>query len=131
MVGKQVTCSSCSRVMRSDNLKRHVKICQQSKCYTPFARKDQASERCERKRKISIDKSEEVEEKDDANEIPTFDGDEFSGKKPKSRETLNRMMEMLKIPEHRWEKIATDMLQEDRKRDYYRCMLISSPAFAE
>ena len=46
-------------------------------------------------------------------DIPTFDGDEFCGNKPKSRETLNRMMKMMKIPEHRWAKIATGILQDE------------------
>ena len=33
MPGKKVACSNCSKIMRSDNLKRHTKICQQAKCY--------------------------------------------------------------------------------------------------
>lgn len=53
-------------------------------------------------------------------EIPTFDGDEFSGKKSKSRDTLYRMMQMLKIPEHRWENIAADILTEDRNQTIKR-----------
>jgi hypothetical protein len=47
-------------------------------------------------------------------EIPTFQGDEFGGKKSKSRDTLYRMMQMLKIPEHRWENIDADILTVDR-----------------
>ena len=55
---------------------------------------------------------------EDDDDIPYFDGDEFSGKIPKSRETLNRMMKMLKIPEERWERIATGVLEEEQaKRD--------------
>ena len=50
-------------------------------------------------------------------QTPTFDGAEFSGTKPKSRETLHRMMEMLKIPDHRRERIATEILKEDRERE--------------
>ena len=49
-------------------------------------------------------------------DIPTFEGAEFSSTKPKSRETLHRMMEMLKIPDHRRERIATEMMKEDRER---------------
>ena len=49
-------------------------------------------------------------------DIPTLDGAEFSGTKPKSRETLHRMMEVLKIPDHRRERIATEILKEDRER---------------
>ena len=51
---------------------------------------------------------------EDDDDIPYFDGDEFSGKITKSRETLNRMMKMLKIPEERWERIATGVLEEER-----------------
>ena len=82
--------------------------------------KDQASERCERKRKFSndFDGSEERAKKNGGNEIPSFDGAEFSGEKAKSRETLNRMMEMLKIPEQRWGSIATDILKQDGEQVY-------------
>ena len=40
-------------------------------------------------------------------EMPTFDGDEFCGNKPLTRQTLYRMLKMMKIPEDRWERIAT------------------------
>ena len=43
-----------------------------------------------------------------AKEIPTFDGAEFSGEKPVSRETLYKMMEMLNVPEERREEIARE-----------------------
>ena len=46
-------------------------------------------------------------------EIPTFDGDEFCGNKPKSLETLNKMMKLLKVPKHRWDKIGTSILNEE------------------
>ena len=49
-------------------------------------------------------------------EIPTFDGDEFSSKKPKSRETIYTMMELLNIPDHRKETICTKILKEDQER---------------
>ena len=39
MPGKKVECSSCSKIMRSDNLKRHTKICLEAKCYAPFSPK--------------------------------------------------------------------------------------------
>ena len=41
-------------------------------------------------------------------EIPTFDGAEFCGEKPLSRETLGKMMKMLDIPEERRERIARE-----------------------
>ena len=45
--------------------------------------------------------------------IPTFDGAEFCDKKPKSDETLIKIMKMLKIPRHRHARI----LKEERQRD--------------
>ena len=53
---------------------------------------------------------------EDDEDIPYFDGDEFCDNKPKTRETLNRMMKMLKIPEHRWNRIATDILKEEQAK---------------
>ena len=46
------------------------------------------------------------------NEIPSFDGAEFCGDKPLTRKTLSKMMKMLKIPEHKWNQIADEELQE-------------------
>ena len=48
-------------------------------------------------------------------EIPTFDSAEFGTNKPKSRETLNKMMKMLKIPEHRWESIVKEFLENENE----------------
>ena len=54
---------------------------------------------------------------EDDDDIPYFDGDEFcDNNKPKTLETLNKMMKMLKIPEHRWSRIASGILEEDRAR---------------
>ena len=39
-----------------------------------------------------------TETKLEMSDIPTFDGAEFSGEKPKSEKTLIKMMDMLKIP---------------------------------
>ena len=43
MVGKKVACSSCSRVMRSDNLKRYENICRQAKSYSSMPECNQKS----------------------------------------------------------------------------------------
>ena len=51
---------------------------------------------------------------EDDDDIPHFDGDEFSGKKTKSRETLYKMMKMVKIPEECWDRIATDVLEKEQ-----------------
>ena len=49
-------------------------------------------------------------------DIPYFDGDEFCDNKPKTRETLNKMMKLLRIPEPRWNRIAIDILEEDQAK---------------
>ena len=48
-------------------------------------------------------------------EIPEFDGAEFMPDKLKSRETVYKMMKLLKIPEEKWESIATDFMIEERQ----------------
>ena len=48
---------------------------------------------------------------DDENN-PTFDGAEFCGDKPLTRQTLNKMLKMLRVPEHRWNKIVDKELLE-------------------
>ena len=45
--------------------------------------------------------------------IPTFDGDEFIGKKPLTRETLIKMMDMLNVPEEEREAV----IQSELKRN--------------
>ena len=44
-------------------------------------------------------------------EIPTFDGDEFIGKKPLTRETLIKMMDMLNVPEEEREAVIQSELK--------------------
>ena len=48
-------------------------------------------------------------------EIPTFDGTEFCSNKPKSCEIIYKMMKMLKIPEHRWENIVKELLEDENE----------------
>ena len=110
------SCNQCGATFtRGDNLKRHEKL-----HYTDIHSYKSTEPKSYRKRiKLEADDQEphsDSEKEAVPNQIPTFDGDEFSGKKPKSRETLYKMMKMLKIPEHRWENIATDILKEDRER---------------
>ena len=62
---------------------------------------------------------------DDDDEIPTFDGDEFCRDRPLTRETLNRMMKLLKIPEEKWDQIAKEELQA--KRSMFAEEIVSSP----
>ena len=120
MSGKWHICRDCGKNLASYySLWRHKKCCKAPARAIEEKILDSSynSSGMERQDKHRMSNSLSDSEEDIIpNQIPTFDGAEFSGEKPKSRETLNRMMEMLKIPEHRWEKIATDMLKEDRER---------------
>ena len=78
--------------------------------YQIFGRKGSADGATNAKVQKSVNK---IENEDD-DDIPYFDGDEFSGKIPTSRETLNKMMKMLKIPEECWDRIATAEEQDAR-----------------
>ena len=74
MPGKKVQCSYCSKVMRSDNLKYHVK-------------------KHERKRHMKTH-SFTINSKE--REIPSFDGLEFGTEKPKSKETIDKLRKLVK-----------------------------------
>ena len=41
---------------------------------------------------------------------PMLDGAEFCGGKPLTRQTLNKMLKMLSVPEHKWNKIVDEEL---------------------
>ena len=105
----------CVNFIRPDNLKRHQRYsCKSSSADGSYHRTDDAfknkiSPKHDDNNSAGLTQDVSVRQGD----IPTFDGAEFSGEKPKSRATLFKMMEMLKIPEHRRKKIATDMLKED------------------
>ena len=115
------SCNQCGRnFTRHDNLKRHTKL----HCTDIYNKDTESRNYCKR---IKLDSDEQepqnkyamknyFEKESTPSQTPTFDGAEFSGTKPKSRETLHRMMEMLKIPDHRRERIATEILKEDRDR---------------
>ena len=117
MPGKKVACQYCSRVMRSDNLKNHVKIHGRTVEATNLT--THPLQTAGQKRPLNVLKKEPIYSeirRDMPIEIPTFDGDEFSGKKSKSRDTLYRMAQMLKIPEHSRKSIVTDILKDDRNK---------------
>ena len=65
------------------------------------------------RRKPNYDDSTVVEKAlSNSNDIPTFDGAEFCGDKPLTRQTLNKMMKMLRVPEHKWNQIVDEELLE-------------------
>ena len=118
MLADMASCDKCCVIfIRPDNLKRH----QRYSCNSTNSRASYHRRQGTFKHKISKHDDAVDDDEDDygnntalngesitKKEIPEFDGAEFCGEKPKSRETLNRMMAMLKIPEHRWESIAKD-----------------------
>ena len=52
----------------------------------------------------------------DGSDIPTFDGEEFSGEKPKSDGTLLNLMKVLRIPHKYRARFLKEEKEYDRKR---------------
>ena len=57
-------------------------------------------------------------------DIPTFDGAEFSGEKPKSEKTLVKIMDMLKIPNEN----RAEILKEEKNLDGLKVPAKEPPA---
>ena len=109
MPGKKVQCTSCLKVMRSDNLKRHARLC--SRISTTVSGKQSVEETPHYPSSV----------KQKRENIPTFDGDEFCGKKIKSCQTINKIMQICAVTEDHQDKIATKIMQELKtKRDVDR-----------
>ena len=87
------SCYICGfQFSRQDALSRHLK-------------RKYPCDRQNRKQNNSTSNSERIESETFKKEIPTFDGAEFCRNKPISHESLDKIMEMLDIPEGRREKI--------------------------
>ena len=109
------SCYECDAPFtREDNLIRHKKY----HCIQPSKdnSKNALSKRHHVERNRTLDDDESTSTSSD-DEMPTFDGAEFGCDKPLRRETLHKMMKMLKIPEHRWERISTDELEYRQAMD--------------
>ena len=84
----EIICGKCSKTYSSrQSLYNHRKYCAAS-----LARK--ISEKAKVRRKLFIDS---FKNDYDQSDIPTFDGAEFIGKKPKSDETLLNLMKVLRM----------------------------------
>ena len=108
------SCHECDvSFTREDNLIRHQKY----HCIQPSKdnSKNVLSKRHHVERNRTLDGESTSTSSD--NEIPTFDGAEFCGDKPLRRETLYKMMKMLKTPGHRWERIASKELEYRQVKD--------------
>ena len=103
-----LSCKDCGTSFgREDNLRRHK---------NHHCKGGERGKTCESKRR-QIMKTYRTTDLDNetstfSDEIPTFDGDEFCGNKPLTHPTLNRIMKMMKMPEDRWDQIATAELLE-------------------
>ena len=64
MPGKNVVCPNCSKIMRSDNMKRHQKACQDVKCYTSLSSKANADQK--KRTVISVSRKYEPDKIDDS-----------------------------------------------------------------
>ena len=94
-----VRCDTCRKdFSRKDALTRHKKF----SCDGSHKAEAKINVDCVANREESDSKPVVISPETDDNllqDIPTFDGAEFSGEKPKSEETLTKIMEMLKIPQ--------------------------------
>ena len=110
------SCHECDAPFtREDNLTRHKKY----HCIQPSEdqSKNTLSRRYRPVERNQISDGESNLKSSDDDEIPTFDGAEFCGDKRLRRETLYKMMKMLKIPQHRWERISTAELEYRQAMD--------------
>ena len=126
MPGKKQECEGCQRVMRSDNLRKHEKICNRflNKYSSPHSSYDQ--DLPQNRSNISkpmtnpsdsiptSSKTSKLSMND--SEIPVFDGAEFCGDKPLSDDTLIRMMENLGVPPDRRAR-NLELFRKDQESD--------------
>ena len=126
MPGKKQECEGCQRVMRSDNLRKHEKICNRflKKYSSPHSSYDQ--DLPQNRSNISkpmtnpsdsiptSSKTSKLSMND--SEIPVFDGAEFCGDKPLSDDTLLRMMENLGVPPDRRAR-NLELFRKDQESD--------------
>ena len=119
---KMFKCRRCGEdFARKDNLTRHKKRrydCDANTSTDDGGGRNQVCKSIRLNRRNSDDFSEDLHSAAADDDIPYFDGDEFCDNKPKTRETLNKMMKLLRIPEHRWNRIATDILTEDHTKHH-------------
>ena len=111
-------CDRCGEnFARIDNLTRHIN--RRYRCRPKDQEDSETSVNEEKKLKFETNEEKrprytvKATDKDTSSDddIPEFDGAEFCGDKPLRRETLYKMMKMLKIPRHRWERIASEELK--------------------
>ncbi len=115
------SCDGCGvKFTRLDNLKRHQKfVCKSS---SDVGSHPSCQINVGSKHLSKIDRHEDfpslqngVDSTKKMDIIPTFDGDEFSGKEPLTRETLIKIMNMLNIPEEEREPLIESELKLNRE----------------
>ena len=113
MPGAKRECRSCQKVMRSDNLKIHQKICKGRNDLLPNYMNKEVS--AQQPKNLVASKKVSLQDIEDPPTFPTFDGGEFSGEKPLSERTLLKIMDMLKIPHENRAQILKEELELDKK----------------
>ena len=111
-----VQCTSCTRMMRSDNLKRHIRSCKGD-----ILKQRQQSKNVPEMIELPSKKTEILH-------IPHFNGEEFSGKKQKSRETIGKIMEVVKVSSYHRDKITQDIIREEKEK---RGEIVNDPSSDE
>ena len=107
-------CDRCGEEFaRIDNLTRHIN--RRYRCRPKDQEYSDTPANEEKRSRHAVKTPDKDSGSDD--EIPEFDGAEFCGDMPLRRETLYKMMKMLKIPEHRWERIASEELEYLQVKD--------------
>ena len=109
---KRHICSNCSKELAN----RHS-LCRHKKRYCKFSPGSNVLSQVENDSPEDAAASSEnckVDDKNDA--IPTFDGNEFDGKKSKSVDTVSKIMEMLNIPKEKIYQIAKGEVCDRRRK---------------
>ena len=129
--GKNIQCASCTKTMRCDNLKRHIRSCKSNNPKQGLLLEKQLFEEKENNIPKFIENnlySKKPKTHDDEKQrtISHFNGEEYSGNKPQTRETMEKIMHLVGVPQRRRNKIAEQILQEEGKlllstRDWKNC----------
>ena len=114
-------CEKCDKAYSSrQSLYNHRKYCKGGNVKIPsqdgseeIVLASKISEKAKVRRKLFIDS---LVSGKDRSDIPTFDGEEFSGEKPKSDGTLVNLMKMLRIPHEYRARFLKEEKEYDRKR---------------
>ena len=113
------TCKQCKKKFQSvskfEEHRRRLNPCRPATHFCDLCEKGFASTKSLWNHKQLCRKRQETTSTVAVVEIPIFDGNEFCSNKPKTCETIYKMMKTLKIPEHRWQSIAKELLETENE----------------